>query len=84
VGAGLGDQRAAIGVADEHDRSGDVVEGEGDGGDVAFEGVQGVLRGVDRVPLGLERGDQLAETRTVGPDPMGEDDAGLSSHDVSS
>jgi hypothetical protein len=61
-------------VADEHDRSGDVVEGEGDGGDVALEGVQAVLRGVDLVPLGLECGDQLAETRAVGPDPVREYD----------
>jgi hypothetical protein len=67
-------------VADEHDRPRDVVDREVDARDVALQRVQAVLRGEHLVPLGLEGRDELVEARTVRPQPVREDDAGLGRH----
>jgi hypothetical protein len=77
VNSRVRDQRAAVGVADEDRRVADTREARLDRGHVRRKRVETVLRGHHFVALGLKRGDELPEASAVGPEAMGENDAGF-------
>src|SRR4029077_7544486 len=86
IGPSSCDDAAAVGVADENRRATHTPQRAENGVDVGLGCIEAVLGGDRLVALRLERGDQLVETRSVGPDPMGEDNARLRlyGHDLSS
>jgi hypothetical protein len=66
---------SAVRMADKNSRAADPSERSVDCRDVAFKTVETVLGRDHFVPLGLKRGDQLAEARAIGPESVGEYDA---------
>src|SRR5271154_7282187 len=74
------DDGPAVRVADENGRAAAPPQRAGDRGDVAFERVEAVLGGHHLVPVRLKRRDHLAVARTVGPEPVREDDTWLGWH----
>src|SRR6185295_18502169 len=80
VVAGGGDDRTSVGMTDEDGRAADPPQRAHHGIDISLERVEAVLRRHDLVPVGLKYRDHLAEARTVGPEAVGEHDAGSSWH----
>src|SRR6266478_1322191 len=75
VGSGSGDDASAVGVADEDNGAADPAQRCFHQGDVLCRCVEAVLRRNALIPLRLKGNDQLAEARTIGPEPMAEHDA---------
>ena len=74
IGAGLGDDRAAIAVADEHGRTGLAVEDAVGGGDVIRQRSLRFLDDADAVAVLAEDIGDAPPARTVGEGAVDEDD----------
>jgi hypothetical protein len=66
------DDSSAARMTDENSRAADPPQCSMDCRDVAFKTVETVLGCDHFVPIGLKRGDQLAETRAIGPESVSE------------
>jgi hypothetical protein len=77
IHAGVSNQRAPIGVADENNWAPNPSDAPNHALYVAFETVETVPTGHAVISLGLERGNYPAEARSVRPEAVGKDDAGL-------
>ena len=77
VGSGAGDDASAVGVADEDNRAADPADRCFRQGDVLCRCVEAVLRRNTLITLRLKGNDQLAEARTIGPEPVANTILGL-------
>src|SRR5262249_15825441 len=77
VGPRGGDHTATVTVPDQNRRTAHPPERVLHGGDIAGESIETVLSRDHLVTFRLKSRDHLAEARTIGPDPVAEDDAGL-------
>ncbi len=77
TGGGVGDDGAAVGVADHDDRPGDGVQEVADERGVISEAEQRVRRHVDGVSVALEPADDRVPARAVRPGSVHQHDAGL-------
>ena len=77
IHAGVGNQSAAIGVADQNDWAPNPSDAPNHVLNVALEAVETMSTGDAVISLCLERANYPAETGSVRPEAMGKDDAGL-------
>src|SRR6266446_857321 len=75
VSSGAGNDASAVGVADEDNGAAHPAYHCFRQGNVLCRCVEAVLRRNTLIPLRLKGNDQLAEARTIGPEPMAEHDA---------
>ena len=79
---GVGDHRAAVGVPDEDDRPGDLVEDVADRGGIAREAAQRVVGHDDGIAVGAQAPGHITPARGAVPRPVHDDDRRLGRPDL--